>query len=81
MKKKCCLVFGQENRIYSVSIRLAYKYTNSNNTLFSATNCSILSCGENEECLQVNDIFQCVCKDDYEGPNCELGKAINMNFC
>ena len=55
-----------------------HKYTNSNNTLFSATNCSILSCGENEECLQVNNIFQCVCKDDYEGPNCEQGKAINI---
>ena len=45
-------------------------------TLFSATNCSILSCGENAECVQVNDIFQCACKDDYEGPDCELGEAI-----
>ena len=26
----------------------------------------------------MNDIFQCICKDDYEGPDCELGKAIYL---
>lgn len=41
---------------------------------FSATNCSILSCTENENCVQVNGIYKCVCKDDYEGPDCELGE-------
>ena len=23
----------------------------------------------------MNNIFQCVCKDDYERPDCELGKT------
>ena len=41
----------------------------------SALNCSILSCRENEKCVQMNDIFKCVCKDDYEGPDCKLGKT------
>ena len=41
---------------------------------FSATNCTILSCGENADCLEVNNIFKCVCKDDYEGPDCQLGE-------
>jgi hypothetical protein len=43
---------------------------------FEASNCSILTCEENEECVQVNDIFKCACKPDYEGPDCELGKHV-----
>jgi hypothetical protein len=42
---------------------------------YLATNCSILSCGEKEECVQVDNIFKCVCKDDYEGPDCQLGET------
>ena len=30
-----------------------------------------VACGENADCLEVNStIFKCVCKDDYEGPDC-----------
>ncbi|CAB4021859.1 von Willebrand factor-like, partial [Paramuricea clavata] len=39
-----------------------------------ATNCTILSCGENEMCVQEDNIFKCVCKDDYEEPDCRLVK-------
>ncbi|CAB4009691.1 fibrillin-2-like isoform X48, partial [Paramuricea clavata] len=35
-----------------------------------ATNCSDLSCGQNQECVQVNNTFACVCKDGYEEPDC-----------
>ncbi|XP_028410565.1 uncharacterized protein LOC114533262 [Dendronephthya gigantea] len=40
-----------------------------------ATNCSLLSCGENEQCVRADDIFKCICKDDYEEPDCRLVKA------
>ena len=40
-----------------------------------ASNCSVISCRENEKCIQINDISKCVCKDDYEGPDCKLGKT------
>ena len=46
--------------------------------IFLATNCSLLSCGEREECVQVNDIFQCVCKDDYEEPDCSPSKEYQI---
>ena len=43
---------------------------------FSASNCSALSCEENQECVQMNNIFTCVCKADYEEPDCRLGKLL-----
>ncbi|XP_028410753.1 uncharacterized protein LOC114533436 isoform X5 [Dendronephthya gigantea] len=34
-------------------------------------NCSVLACGENENCIPLNSLFKCVCKDGYEGPSCK----------
>ena len=47
---------------------------------YLATNCSVLSCGENEDCVQVDSIFKCACKDDYEGPDCQLSKTEVLYF-
>ena len=41
---------------------------------YLATNCSVFSCQENEMCVEVNNIFTCIFKNDYEGPDCSLSK-------
>ena len=42
---------------------------------YIAVNCSVLTCGTNEICVQLNNIYQCVCHGDYTGEDCStLGK-------
>ena len=43
---------------------------NSYNPCILAPNCSNPSCGQNEDCVLVNNTFTCVCKDGYEEPDC-----------
>ena len=35
-----------------------------------ASNCSVLTCGSNQVCENVDGIFQCVCLADYSGSDC-----------
>ena len=46
-----------------------------------ATDCSVISCEPNEECAQVGNIFRCICKPDYRGSDCRLGKKIVFIKC
>jgi hypothetical protein len=44
-----------------------------------ATNCSVLTCGKNQVCENIDGIFQCVCHGDYTGNDCsELRKYFLM---
>ena len=43
-----------------------------------ALNCSVLSCGDNGVCVNVGNIYKCVCKSDYTGADCgKLGKSFD----
>jgi hypothetical protein len=43
-----------------------------------AIDCDVLQCGENEVCLEVDGLFQCVCHADYTGENCDQESKHNI---